>query len=189
MADGLYKTLSMAPEPKRLLRHAEREADRGDKTQADANSMVIANARRKFSPRFLRKFCGLAEESASVLPGLDLPARIRNSRDLGGQGMGLEEDSLRRLKRLHREGHRGPALAISAIGEALDHQHSNEIRQIEQHCLVKRGERARPIIDAVKDAGDRVDCYAIAEKFVRGERIQIKTPRIKIELDENLLRP
>lgn len=187
MPDGLYKTFSKPQEWRRLLRHCEREADRGTRTRADAENATRVEANKELSRSFINGLLRIAADAANMLPGLDPFSEVRNGRDLGGQGADLENDIVRRLSRLHRQGLRGEALASQAVQESLDRRISQRILQIEQHCLVNRGERARPIIDAARDAGASVDTSALATTIVRGEKPDRSTARASLELNENLL--
>ena len=189
MPDGLYKTLPLAREWRSLLRHSEREADRGDRANASAERAVRADIKRELSRGFVRGLIRITDAAEAMLPGIRPFDGVRNGSDLGGEGSVLENDIARRLPRLFQNGLRGETLATRSVEEAISNRLARRISQIEQHCLVGNEIKVRPIIAAVKTASAGVNIKTIAESIVRSEKLGSSKPKYVVQLNENLLDP
>jgi hypothetical protein len=89
-------------------------------------------------------------------------------------------------KRIEARGIRGQAIIHEALHESIENLRQRRFLQIQQHCISNAGTRAKPVINAARDALSAMDAYSIAGQVIQGKKP--RAPRIKREIDpdENL---
>jgi hypothetical protein len=188
MRDGIWKDLPMSSSWRTLVRRCEREADRGEPAVHAAGRALEIDAQQELSPAFLRQFTTLARRSSEMLPNIGSFEHVASARDIDGTGSPLEESVLNSARRLEATGLSGDALVQRALEQSLALRSSARIRQIEEHCVVKAGSQARPIVQAARRAVAAIEHSGMVRRILSGEG-PMKLPRPSLDADEDLTRP
>jgi hypothetical protein len=188
MRDGIWKDLPMSSSWRTLVRRCEREADRSEPAVQAAERALELDARQELSSAFLRQLTALAHRSSEMLPNIGSFEHVATARDIGGTGSPLEESVLNSARRLEATGLRGGALVQQALEQSIALRSGARIRQIEEHCVVKAGSQARPIVQAARRAVAAIEHSSMVRRILSGEG-PMKLPRPSVNADEDLTRP
>ncbi len=187
MRDGIYKGLKMGRGWRSLLKHCEREADRGPRAQQAAVSALDRDLRRNVQAATLRGLRSIANDMSRFLPGLS-PHDPRSSSDTPVNASPLEDTVWRHFRRVLSEGGQGDDAVRRAVRDALGEWKERCIRQVQEQCLSHPSRNTQKILAAAQDALNAANCDEISRRFVSGEKIS-KMARKQIDLDEDLVGP
>jgi hypothetical protein len=186
MRDGIFKDLPLGRSWRSLLKSCERPKERGETVQIKATRAVLSDLRNEIGGEFLHNLLDLGRRIDRLLPGFSCIDPDLTCRDLGGTNSPFENDVLKRTRRLAEGGKRGSELVYVALRDSIEQIKSCRVRQIEQHCLLKAGSKAGPIVNSAREALRSVDSSSIAEQLSSGGKM--KTPSLKrpVDLNEDL---
>lgn len=189
MRDGIYKDLPLPQSWRRCLRACERPAERGETTRRLVELALQQDASREIPPAVVRQLNRLLEQSNETLPGFATPLSRITANDFGASCSPLAQSVFLHAQRLEREGLRGGQLADQSLSNAFREWKERQLRHIEQHCLIKAGTQAGPLLRAVRDAIASADTDAVAQRVRSGNSERAPRARPPIQIDEDLTRP
>jgi len=185
MRDGIYKSLPIPRWWKRALHSCEREAERGETLHRLVERAIETDARKEITPRFLKQLMRVISLDESLLPGLGQLQNIRDSRELGGMNMPLENGVLAKARILYNRGHRDQDMLVEALSECFFQREESIYSQAQPLYLKKYGKGAGAFLSAFRDAQKNAPVRTIANRIIKGERRPNSKMRRPIDVDSD----
>lgn len=185
MRDDIHKSAPVPPKWRTLMKHCQREADRGEVAQRSAAAAMIGEARRELSPRFVAELVRVGSSPQGKLFGF--ADSVGDPVELGGRGTALERRVTEIFRRQLMMGQFGKEGVERAIELALEERHESRLLQMEGHwrgnCNVSD---ATLLSGEVRAAFGKLSMKTLAQYLVDGEdprKLIPKRPTLKVDDD------
>ena len=186
MRDDIHKSAPVPPKWRTLMKHCQREADRGEAAQRSAAATMISEARRELAPQFVIELVRVVSSPQGNL--FAFADSVGDPVELGGRGTALERRVTEILRRQLMIGQFGKEGVERAIELALEERQESRLLQMEGHwrgnCNVSD---ATLLSAAVRAAFGKLSMKTLAHHLVEGEELHKLIPKRRtLKVDDDL---
>ncbi len=187
MRDGIHRTLPIPPSWQRVVKFADRAADRGKRLEDALKNAIFEDFRRFIPKRVRKRLIAAAEAVADVLPNLRSAGIPGSAAEFGGPPNSVIDAALTSLRRELDNG-ASPNDAVSkATTVACQQDIQNRLRQIEQNLESKESsQNIRPVMDGIRDALGRINFEEEVRSRVHGNEQAARSGKDVVDADEDL---
>lgn len=186
MRDDIHKSAPVPPKWRTLMKHCQREADRGEAAQRSAAAAMIGEVTRELSPQFVAELVGVGSSPQGNLFGF--VHSVGDPVELGGRGTVLERRVTEFFRRQIMLGQFGKEGVERAIYLALEERQESRLLQMQGHwrgnCNVSD---ATLLSREVREALEKFSLKTLTHCLVDGEDPHKLIPkRSTVKVDDDL---